>query len=244
MFVLILRPLKSHPPLPDQMPKSQSLIQSLVQRVFAQKQGVLCAFFTITLAFLWLDSLTAQISNEVDWKKSQVFKNLDKAREARLNGVPIFRLDLSKQKLNAVPSEIWDWTELREIVLDRNKIKAIGPELRQLTFLEHLSVNSNRLERFPEVLTQLDQLISLEMGDNMIDTIPLDIDRMKALVSLELWDNVLAYFPASLSDLPNLRKLDLLHNDMIFEEQESLRDWFSDEVELILSAPCRCDFDE
>ena len=244
MFVLTLRPLNSHPIRFDPMPNLRYFIQSLTQRVFAQKQGMLRAFVIITLSFFCLDLLTAQISHAVDWENSEVFNNLDEARKARLNGVPVFRLDLSKRKLKAVPPEIWGWTELREIVLDRNKIKFIGPELEQLAFLERLSINSNQLEQFPAVLTQLDQLISLEMGDNMIDTIPLDIDRMKALESLELWDNVLAYFPASLSDLPNLRKLDLLHNDMIFEEQESLRDWFSDEVELILSAPCRCDFDE
>jgi Leucine-rich repeat (LRR) protein len=105
-------------------------------------------------------------------------------------------------------------------------------------------VNSNRLEHFPAVLTQMPHLKTLEMGDNMIDSIPLNIDRIEALESLELWDNVLAYFPASLSDLPNLRTLDLLHNDMVFEEQEALRNWLPSEVELILSAPCRCDFDE
>ena len=219
-------------------------VQCLIKLTFAQKQGARLALFATSLALSCLNSSIGQTSHEVVWEQSQVFKNLDEAREARMEGIPIFRLDLTKQKLKTVPPEICNWTELREIVLDRNKIEAIGPELKQLAFLEHLSVNSNRLNQFPAVLTQLDQLVSLEMGDNMIDTIPLNIDRMTALQSLELWDNVLAYFPASLSDLPNLKRLDLLHNDMVFEEQELLRNWFSDDVELILSAPCRCDFDE
>jgi hypothetical protein len=90
----------------------------------------------------------------------------------------------------------------------------------------------------------MDHIVTLELGDNMIDSIPLNIDNMRALKSLELWANVLEYFPASLSDLQNLGKLDLLHNDMVFEEQEALRSWLSQEVELILSAPCRCEFKE
>jgi Leucine-rich repeat (LRR) protein len=72
----------------------------------------------------------------------------------------------------------------------------------------------------------------------------LNIDEMKSLETLGLWANIIEYFPASLSDLDKLRSLDLLHNDMVLEEQEALRDWLSEDVQLILSAPCRCEFDE
>ncbi|MDA7743058.1 leucine-rich repeat domain-containing protein [Flavobacteriales bacterium] len=208
------------------------------------RQGV-CP--SLLMAFFWsftIGPLTAQTIEPEDWENAPIFKDVESANEARLNGTPIFRLDLSKRKLKSVPTEILGWTELREVILDRNRIESIGPAWKQLALLERLSINSNQLEQFPAVLTQLDRLVTLEMGDNMIDSIPLDIDQMSALESLALWDNVLAYFPASLSDLPNLRKLDLLHNDMVIEEQEALRGWLSSEVELILSAPCRCDFDE
>ena len=189
-------------------------------------------------------SLTAQEDEAADWAGTPVFEELEEAAEARRQGVPIFRLDLSKQKRKEIPAEILEWTELRELILDRNRLKSIGPELKQLVFLERLAVNSNQLEHFPAVLTQMPHLKTLEMGDNMIDSIPLNIDSIESLESLELWDNVLAYFPASLSDLRHLRTLDLLHNDMVFEEQEALRNWLPSRVALILSAPCRCDFDE
>ena len=204
-----------------------------------------CHAFTLVLTCSLISvSMTAQDEESTDWSGAQVFEDLEEAAEARRNGVPIFRLDLSKQKRSEIPTEILKWTELREVILDRNRLKSIGPELKQLVFLERLAVNSNRLEHFPAVLTQMPHLKTLEMGDNMIDSIPLNIDRIEALESLELWDNVLAYFPASLSDLPNLHTLDLLHNDMVFEEQEALRNWLPSQVELILSAPCRCDFDD
>lgn len=202
------------------------------------------AFTLVVTCSLNSVSMTAQDDELAHWTESQVFEDLEEAAEARRNGVPIFRLDLSKQRRSEIPAEILEWTELREVILDRNRLKSIGPELKQLVFLERFAVNSNQLEHFPTVLTQMPHLKTLEMGDNMIDSIPLNIDRIEALESLELWDNVLAYFPASLSDLPNLHRLDLLHNDMVFEEQEALRNWLPSHVELILSAPCRCDFDE
>jgi len=176
------------------------------------------AFTLVVTCSLNSVSMTAQDDESAHWTETQVFEDLEEAAEARRNGVPIFRLDLSKQRRSEIPAEILEWTELREVILDRNRLKSIGPELKQLVFLE--------------------------MGDNMIDSIPLNIDKIEALESLELWDNVLAYFPASLSDLPNLHRLDLLHNDMVFEEQEALRNWLPSQVELILSAPCRCDFDD
>lgn len=210
------------------------------------KRLVRALILGVFLGFLWgpCGVIQAQETETIEWENSTVFRSISAASKARSNGTPIFRLDLSKQKLKAIPAEISEWTELREIILDRNRIKTLGPELEQFIFLERLSANYNQIESFPMVLTRMDHIVTLELGDNMIDSIPLNIDNMRALKSLELWANVLEYFPASLSDLQNLGKLDLLHNDMVFEEQEALRSWLSQEVELILSAPCRCEFKE
>jgi hypothetical protein len=53
---------------------------------------------------------------------------------------------------------------------------------------------------------------------------------------LEIW-------PASLGRLTRLKRLDLLHNPMSAEEQELLRSWLPD-IQLELSPPCNCSFDE
>ena len=186
----------------------------------------------------------AQQGDSLRWQDSRLYTSISKASAAREQGTPIYRLDLSKQKLKAVPVEILDWTELREVILDRNRITTLGSELKAFVFLERFSANSNRITRFPKVFIEMDQLVELQLGDNLIDSIPLNIDEMKSLETLGLWANVIEYFPASLSDLDKLRSLDLLHNDMVLEEQEALRDWLSEDVQLILSAPCRCEFDE
>lgn len=190
------------------------------------------------------NGVRAQQGDALKWEDSRLYTSISKASAAREQGTPIYRLDLSKQKLKALPVEILNWTELREVVLDRNRITTLGSELKAFVFLERFSANSNRIRRFPQAFIEMDQLVELQLGDNLIDSIPLNIDEMKSLETLGLWANIIEYFPASLSDLEKLRSLDLLHNDMVLEEQEALRDWLSEDVQLILSAPCRCEFDE
>jgi len=78
----------------------------------------------------------------------------------------------------------------------------------------------------------------------LIDSIPLHIDKLPHLANLSLWSNVISYYPASLGDSRSLKSLDLQYNDMTAEEQEMLKSWLPGQVELTLSAPCRCDFEE
>lgn len=179
-----------------------------------------------------------------DWASAPVYTSLEGARAARAEGQPIYRLDLTKQRLRTFPAEIAGWTELREVVLDRNKLKRIDADLSQWAFIERFSAVSNNLEAFPSSTVQWTSLRTLELGDNTIDSIPLDIDQLQHLRSLSLWSNVIAHYPASLGDLRRLETLDLQYNDMTLEEQELLKSWLPLSVTLNLSAPCRCDFDE
>lgn len=196
----------------------------------------------ITYACLFLG--TPALGQGVDWSSAPVHTSLESARAARAAGEPIYRLDLSKKRLKTFPEEIASWTEIREVVLDRNKLKRIGADLSQWAFIERFSAVSNDLESFPSSAVQWTSLQTLELGDNTIDSIPLDIDQLTNLRVLSLWSNVIAYYPASLGDLRQLQSLDLQYNDMTLEEQELLKSWLPTTVNLNLSAPCRCDFDE
>jgi hypothetical protein len=181
---------------------------------------------------------------ELDWSTAPVHTSLEGARAARAAGEPIYRLDLTKQRLRTFPEEIASWSELREVVLDRNKLKRIEADLSRWAFIQRFSAVSNDLESFPSSTVQWTSLRTLELGDNTIDSIPLDIDQLQHLRVLSLWSNVIAHYPASLGDLRQLESLDLQYNDMTLEEQELLKSWLPTTVNLNLSAPCRCDFDE
>ena len=74
--------------------------------------------------------------------------------------------------------------------------------------------------------------------------LPLDIDVLHQLQEVILWSNVIEDYPASLGDMKGLLLLDLEYNDMTAEEQELLKSWLPDRVRLVLSQPCRCQFDD
>ena len=123
------------------------------------------------------NGVRAQKGDSLRWQDSRLYTSISKASAAREQGTPIYRLDLSKQKLKALPVEIWEWTELREVILDRNRITTLGSELKAFVFLERFSANSNRITRFPKALIEMYQLVELHLGDNLIDSIPLNIDK-------------------------------------------------------------------
>ena len=203
------------------------------------------SFFRFLLIFIPLGcSLLALGQETYDWRDAPVFTSLEAAREARALGQPIYRLDLTKQKLRKFPSEIAAWSELREVILNRNKLTGIDDDLHQWEHLEVFAAESNALEKFPASVLQWKALQTLRLGDNLIDSIPLHIDKLPQLAHLSLWSNVISYYPASLGDARSLKSLDLQYNDMTAEEQEMLKSWLPEQVELTLSAPCRCDFEE
>ena len=179
---------------------------------------------------------------ESSWKGAPIYTDLDQALSLN-NASAVYRLDLSKKRLRAVPEEVARLSELRELRLDRNKLNALPEFLSQLSHLEVFSAEENQLTAFPDAMWQWPALRELHLGNNWIESIPLDIDNLKHLEVLGLWSNVIGSFPASLSELPSLRRLDLLNNDMTAEEQELLRIWLPN-VQLELSEPCRCDFED
>lgn len=204
--------------------------------------GMIVFLFGVTRMVQSQDKL--EVGPSVNWKESQMFTSLEEATMARDQGIPIYRIDLSKKRLKQFPSELIPWTEIREINLNQNKITEIDADLRDWIYLEEFSAASNRLTRFPASVLSWRQLKELDLGDNFIDSIPMDLDELSALKNLSLWSNIIGYYPASLGDLPQLEWLDLQLNDMTAEEQDALKSWLPSRVDLQLSPPCRCVFDE
>lgn len=183
----------------------------------------------------------AQPTGPDRWQNAPVYTSLDAALAA--NPDSVFRIDLSRQRLRQVPEALAAFTELRELRLDRNKLDTLPSFLAWFGKLEVFSAEENELTAFPAMMWAWPALRELHLGDNWIAAIPLDIDGMRHLEILGLWSNVVGTFPASLSELPALKRIDLLFNDMTAEEQELLRIWLPD-VELVLSEPCRCEFED
>lgn len=199
-------------------------------------------------AMLWNSSDTCAFNQNDSinpaWVNASIFYDLDAAVTAQESGMPVLRLDLSRKRLKILPEKISDFPELKELILDRNKLSELPASLSTLNQLEHFSAKSNQIDEFPQVILEWINLTHLDLGDNFIDAIPLHIDQLSALKTLNLWSNVIAQYPASLSNLKQLELLDLKQNDMTEDEQSTLQSWISPGVELLLSPPCRCEFDD
>ena len=186
---------------------------------------------------------SSKLENDSIWKSAPVYTDLARALAAKSAGETVLRLNLSRKKLRTIPPELGDLTDLKELTLDRTKINGLPMALEKLQHLEYFSANGNKMTDFPEVILSWYDLEYLSLGNNLIDSIPLNIDRLGKLRTLNLWSNLIAFFPASLGDLTQLHSLDLTTNDMTEEEQSQLKTWINASTKLLLSAPCRCDFD-
>lgn len=209
----------------------------------------------LVLALVWLTPLLLSAQTDLivppftplapgdsTWTGAPLYTSMKEALAVE-DPTTIYRLDLSRQRLRSVPDELARFTQLRELRLDRNKLDSLPPFLADFSHLELFSAEENELSAFPAAMWNWPQLRELHLGNNWIASIPIDIDALDQLEVLSLWSNVIGTFPVSLSELPKLRQLDLLNNDMTAEEQELLRIWLPD-VELIMSEPCRCEFED
>lgn len=198
-----------------------------------QKKLILYIFFLVAsiqgiaqaVPYVQLDSL-------------KMYTDLDKALA---NANEVFRLDLSKKKLKEIPSEVYSFTNLQELILNKNKIDSIPADISKLENLQILRISANKLKSIPTPIYELKNLIVLELSDMNVIGIPDRISELQNLQELILWGNIIGEYSGELANLPDLKVLDLLHNEMSVAEQEFLKSILS-EVTLHLSDPCDCEF--
>ncbi len=156
------------------------------------------------------------ISSETD--TNRIYRNL---KAALTTPDKVYRLHLNHQRLDSLPLEIFQLTNLRELNLSRNKLENLPPEIGQLQYLEHLDLSNNKLSRLPDEIGQLNRLIYLGLNRNVITALPSTIGNMEKLEVLELWDNELEDVPDEISELKNLRVLEL--RGILFSEEQQAR---------------------
>ncbi len=121
------------------------------------------------------------------------------------------KLDLSKQKLTEIPSELFGLTQLIRINLSGNQITEIKG-LEQLTQLIELNLSSNQVTEI-KGLEQLTQLTELNLGHNKITEIK-GLEQLTQLTELNLGHNKITEIKG-LEQLTHLTILDLFDNSII-----------------------------
>jgi Leucine-rich repeat (LRR) protein len=198
------------------------------------KQAVI-AFFLAVCA-LQCTTVYAQLIPVNDLDTARVYTDLKDALEKR-NGV--LRLDLSRQKLSEFPPEIFEFTNLQELILNKCRISELPDRFDLLPNLQRLQCQHNEIGAIPPTILQLKNLVTLDLADNIIEVIPNEIDGLAQLETLALWDNPITMYPENLTQLTQLKVLDLLNNSMSRETQQRLKEGLP-KCKIIMSPPCAC----
>ncbi|KAL4479491.1 hypothetical protein ABPG72_011813 [Tetrahymena utriculariae] len=111
----------------------------------------------------------------------------------------ITKLELSQNKLQDIPYEIFELSELRTLKLDNNYIKSI-PDLVFDKFIElkEFSISNNLVKYIPISIQKSQSLTTVDFGLNHIEVIPEEIFNLPQLTVLSLTSNDFECIPSSI----------------------------------------------
>ena len=182
-------------------------------------------------------SLSAQDKELIYDDSSHIYRSLN---EAMKNPEKVFRLNLSKSRLDTFPAEIFNFTNLTELDLSKNKIDEIPPEIGRLSNLQILKMANNELVHLPKEIGQLLNLRILGLNRNVLVDLPETIGMLQNLEVLELWDNELEIIPDEISELQNLKVLELRGILFTDEEQHRIDSLVTRSAKIHMSPSCYC----
>jgi len=161
-------------------------------------------------------------------------------QEASANPDRVFRLNLSRKRLDSIPAEVFQFKNLTELDLSRNRITELPKEIGSLSNLQRLNLGNNNLVNLPDEIGSLKNLVYLGLNRNKIESLPPTIGQLQNLEVLELWDNELADVPDEIAELQNLRVLELRGILFTPEQQQRIDSLVVKSAKLYLSPSCNC----
>jgi len=109
-------------------------------------------------------------------------------------------LYLNKLALTAIPSQLFDLSELLYLDLSRNGLNILPSKFTNLQHLKTLYLSHNKFQLFPDVLLSMIQLESIDLNYNMITEVPHRLTYLSNLTVLRLLD-------CNLDNLPDFQLL-------------------------------------
>lgn len=170
-----------------------------------------------------LDTLTAYTSI------AEAMKNPDK----------VVKLVLRKQKLRAIPKEVFQFKNLQYLDLAKNNIKSIPDSIGVLTQLQYLDLSKNVIEQLTASLGKLTELFYLNINNNEFSSLPPQMGNLTKLRTLDMWSNNLDDFPENLKNMTSLQLLDL-RNILIPDEKQRYISSLFPHTTIHFSPSCNC----
>ena len=121
-------------------------------------------------------------------------------------------VNLNRQKLTELPTELYDRKEIRVLHLYGNQLDSISYRIGELQLLEELYIGKNNLTALPKEIGLLDNLKILSVQYNEISELPAEIGQLKNLEQLILNQNALRALPKEIGQLQKLEMLQVKMN--------------------------------
>lgn len=135
-------------------------------------------------------------------------------------------LDLNRQQISKIPSEIGNLSNLKKINFTYNYLTSLPKEIAQLNNLEELSVSNNKLTSLPKEIAQFRNLKVLSIGYNNLTSLPKEICALINLTSLELCSNKLTKLPEKIIYLRKLNYLWIQDNENLVLDDKH-KEWLT-----------------
>jgi small GTP-binding protein len=179
-----------------------------------------------------LEVLPSEIGRLQSLKKLILGKRDDEGREKgnRFTAIPqeIFQLINLKElhtpynQITAIPDAIAKLVNLTRLDLSDNQITAIPDAIANLANLTEIDISGNQITLIPDVIANLANLTEISFRNNQITAIPDTIAQLSNLTTLFLNNNQIKVIPDSISNLANLTRLYLGGNKIT-----TIPDWIS-----------------
>uniref|UniRef100_A0A8B9BMG2 Leucine rich repeats and calponin homology domain containing 1 n=1 Tax=Anser brachyrhynchus TaxID=132585 RepID=A0A8B9BMG2_9AVES len=131
-------------------------------------------------------------------------------RPALLSFLSLF-IDLSKNRLTEVPTELCHFVSLETLNLYHNCIKVIPDAIVNLQMLTYLNLSRNQLSSLPACLCGL-PLKVLIASNNKLGSLPEEIGQLKQLMELDVSCNEITALPQQIGQLKSLKELNVRRN--------------------------------
>lgn len=135
-------------------------------------------------------------------------------------------LDLNRQQISEIPSEVGNLSNLKKINFTYNYLTSLPKEIAQLNNLEELSVSNNNLISLPKEIVQLKNLKVLSLGYNNLTSLPKELCGLINLKSLELCRNKLIKLPEKIGYLRKLNYLWIQDNENLILDNRQ-KEWLT-----------------
>lgn len=180
-------------------------------------------------------SAQAQLFTIEELEDLYVFTTLE---EALSKPDSVYRLRLKVK--DVIPAEVFTaFPNLHELNLSRNRLRALPTEIGLLKNVKRFVADRNKIVTLPPEIGDMEALQELVLNRNELTSLPKEIGNLQNLYLLDLWSNNLDDLPESMSKMANLKEVDLRVIVMSDDRKKELREMLPN-VKIHLDKGCNC----